>query len=407
MTTIDPASRGSVGIGMSRMLRMLLVSLLVGAVGCGPKNDGKKTTPGGKGGGDGDTAGMDGKDPDGDGKGSGGPPGGGGDDTGGGGDDTGGGGDDTGGGDDDGGDDAVSSGPKVEPPVLDLSDEERKARVKGSLDRARAALEPTHRDPNLAIQEAKAALSVDPNSVDAVVLLAHAYYFRKLYDTAGVLLDRVLNSGVEVVKQRANKHADLFYVYGLVYDKTNDPARATLAYETARNLEPDHKNALLNLGVHYLRDSRYADARDIFLKLTGSLNLRTAATFTNLGSAYRGLSASGTAGDSGRNQLLQDAETAYKRAIDLNKNYAIAYYDLGLLYMDAKPFPLGTGAMDDLVRLDRAKTYFKEYRAMPGADLALVDDRLDTVEKAIKKEQKARKKKEDEAKKKKEGGDDW
>ncbi|HTM22274.1 MAG TPA: tetratricopeptide repeat protein, partial [Kofleriaceae bacterium] len=254
-------------------------------------------------------------------------------------------------------------------------------------------------------QEAKAALSVDPNSVEAVVLLAHAYYFRKLYDTAGVLLDRVLNSGVEVVKQRAQKDADLYYVYGLVFDKTNEPARATLAFETAVKLEPDHKNAMANLAVHYLHDSRYAEARDLCQRLTGALNMRTAATFTNLGSSLRGLSASEAAGN--RNQLLTDAESAYKRAIDIDKNYAIAYYDLALLYMDAKPFPLGTGDMDELVRLDRAKTYFKEYRALPGADIALVDGRLEAIDKAVKKEIKARKKAEDAAKKKEKGGDDW
>jgi tetratricopeptide (TPR) repeat protein len=398
--TIDRRPPGRVPTAMGRLARLLLISAL--ALGCGPKNKNGSTTPKGK---DGDTAGMKDQGPNGDGKG-GGPPGGdqGGGDQGGGGQ----GGGDQGGGDQGGGDqgdDATASGPKIEPPVLDLSESERKARVQGSLARARAALESRARDPNLAIQEAKAALSVDPNSVDAVVLLAHAYYFRKLYDTAGVLLERELGSGVEVVKQRAQKHADLYYVYGLVFDKTGEPARATLAFETAVKLEPDHKNALANLAVHYLHDSRYAEARDISVRLTGPLGMRTAAAFTNLGSALRGLSASETGGN--RNQLLGDAEGAYKRAIDIDKNYAIAYYDLALLYMDAKPFPLGTGDMDELVRLDRAKTYFKEYRALPGADITLVDDRLEQIEKAVKKETKARKKEEEAKKKKGKGGDDW
>ena len=401
-TTIDPASQGRVPTGMARITRTLLVSLLAAllAAACGPKSSGKKTTPGAK---DGDTAGMDGKGPDGDGKGSGdGAPGaddGKGDDGGG----------DSGDGGGDDGDGAVTSGPKIEPPALDMSDQEKKARVDGSLARARAALAATNRDPNLAIQEAKAALSVDPNSVDAVVVLAHAYYFRKLYDTASVLLDRVLDSNVDLVKKRAHKHAGLYYVYGLVFDKTGEPARATFAYETARNLAPENVNVLMNLGVHYLRDSRYADARDIYEKLTGPLGVRSAAAWTNLGSAYRGLSASGTVSEGERVELLKKAETSYKRAIDVDKNYAPGYYDLALLYMDAKPFPLGGGVMDEMKRLDQARTYFKEYRALPGTDTALVDERLQQIDKAVKREQKARDKKAkdaEKAKKKKEGGDD-
>jgi len=396
--SIDPAPRGRVSPIVGPLLRTILVSAMAALAvpACGPKNSGK-TTPSGGGG---DTKGMDGAGPVGDGKDGGGGGAGGGDsgDTGGG--DTG----DTGG--DTGGDDAVVSGPKVEPPMLDISEDEKKSRVNGSLARARDALEEQHRDPNLAIKEAKDALSVDPNSVDAVVVLAHAYYFRKLYDTSQVLLDRVVNSNVTVVKEKAAKHADLYYVYGLVFDKTGEPARATFAYEKARSIEPNHKNALMNLGVHYLADSRYAEARDIYEKLTKQLGVQTPAAWTNLGSAYRGLSASGTIDAGARDSLLRDAETSYKRAIDANKNYAAAYYDLGLLYMDAKPFPLGNGPMDELVRFDRAATYFKDYKTMPGADLKLADERLLQVDKARKKEEKARKKKEKEAADKAKG-DDW
>ena len=62
--------------------------------------------------------------------------------------------------------------------------------------------------------------------------------------------------------------------------------------------------------------------------------------------------------------------------------------------------------MAELARLERAETYFNEYRALPGAKITLVDDMLRSVAKEIKKEKKRLKKLEDAAKKKKKSGDD-
>jgi tetratricopeptide (TPR) repeat protein len=283
---------------------------------------------------------------------------------------------------------------RVEPPVADISEEDANQQVQASLVAARKALAASSRDPNAAIKAAKDALAVDPNNVDAVVLLAHAYYFRKLYDTADVILLRALSSPNKKIANKADSHAALYYVRGLVYDATDQGEKAQLAYERAHELDGKHKGALLNLSVHYIKDSRYAEAQGMLETLTGSLGVTTPAAYTNLGSAYRGRSVEANLGKAQRNQFLTAAETAYKRAVDRDKNYGPAYYNLGLLYMDAKPFPMGGSDMDELKRLGQAKTYFADYRTMPGADIDLVDENIRQVDKAIKKETKARTKKE-------------
>jgi len=294
--------------------------------------------------------------------------------------------------------------PEIKPPMLDIDPAKARAQVQVHIKKARAALDGANKDPNTAIKETKAALAIDPSDMDAVALLAHAYYFKKLDDTAEVLLDLVFFSDVPSQQKAARANPNIWYVYGLVYDRQGLADKARLYYEEALKRNPTFANALLNLGVHYLSESRFADAIRIYEQLTGELKVRTPTTWTNLGSAYRGRSISADNSKAQRDDWLKKAENAYKKAVSLDKNYANAYYDLGLLYFDATPFPAGNGSLDELKRLERAKTYFDEYRHMPGANLDLVDERTREVAKLIKKEQKRRKK---EAKKKKEGGDDW
>ena len=67
--------------------------------------------------------------------------------------------------------------------------------------------------------------------------------------------------------------------------------------------------------------------------------------------------------------------------------------DLGLLYLDSDPFPSGGGTLDNLQRLNQAKSFFDNYQRAPGFDTKLVDERMKDVTKALKRAQKAAKKK--------------
>ncbi|MBK9034564.1 MAG: hypothetical protein IPL61_25405 [Myxococcales bacterium] len=374
-----------------RRLGALGLVLALALAACGGSSKKKATTPGaGSGAGSGDAVGMnDTGDPDGTGAPGGGGSGAGGDVTlpgGGGGDDPAG-----GGGDGGGGDDPLASEPAPPPivaPNLDIPPEQARAEVERHLNTAKTMLAAATPDPDGAILEAKAALAVDGTNVDAQIAIAHAYYLKRLTDTAEVILDTLYN------KRRAavESNAYLNYVYGLIYDRNNEPARAFAAYRKAVSLAPNFASALINLGVHQLDNKQYGDAVGTFERLTSSLNRTDAATWSSLGSAYRGQSADYDPGSGNASSLLGKAETAYKRSLAANKSYGPAYYNLGLLYLDADPFPDGGGAMDTLVRLNRAKTYFDEYKNMPGVDLALYDERIKDVTKLIKREEKKRKK---------------
>lgn len=381
MSSLDLSARARVGSRMTRVLSLALVAALgLGVGACGGKKGGTTTPTGGNvksgsAGGSGEGH-MSDAEPDM-----------GGDTGGGGGGNVAGGGSNSGGGTAAGDDNGPP--PPITPVNLDPSPQQASAAVQQHISAGRLALKGPQVDADLALREAQAALSVDATSVDAVALMAHAYIEKRLYDTAEVILDMLLKER----KDAAKGNARIYYDYGLIYDKTARDAAAVLAYKTAVQLDPNFASALVNLGVHQLANKQYADAIQTYEHVQ-QLGTVDAITWVDLGDAYRGHSADFDPGSPDRDQLLLKAETAYKRAVDLDRNFAPAYYNLGLLYLDADPYPSGGGPMDTLQRLNKAKTYFDQYKDMSGADRKLYDERTKDVDKLIKRETKKRKKSE-------------
>jgi tetratricopeptide (TPR) repeat protein len=275
-------------------------------------------------------------------------------------------------------------GPTVVPPNLDPDPATVKSQVDAQLTIAKGALAQPTPDADGALRAARSALALDAANVDAAAYVAFAYYHKRLYDTAELVLDDLFK------REAAKRNANVFYVYGLVYDRTNRPERAALAYKTATELDGKHASALVNLGVHQLKNSQYAEAQSTFERLTKEFGRNDAITLTSLGSAYRGRSADYPQGAPERDQFVRTAEAAYKRALQANASYGHAYYNLGLLYLDTDPFP---GLADTMLRLNAAKSFFDQYKNMPGVDINLYQSRTKDVDKAIKRAQKQLKQK--------------
>lgn len=291
---------------------------------------------------------------------------------------------DRGGSGDDGGD------PTAEAPIvfpnLDPDPAQARAQVQQQLGVAKQALMRTPPDADGALAAAKQALAIDAASVDAAAYVAFAYYHKKQYDTSELVLDELFK------RPTAKQNATVYYVYGLIYDHTNRPEQAVLAYSKAVEIDPGYTSALINLGVHQLRNKQYGQAQATFERLTKQMGREDAITLTSLGSAYRGRSADYPVGSSERTQFILGAEAAYKRALSVNPNYGPAYYNLSLLYLDADPYPARGGTtLDNLQRLNTAKSYLDQYKNMPGVDIKLYDERMKDVTRAIKREEKLRK----------------
>lgn len=284
-----------------------------------------------------------------------------------------------------GSDSSATDGPMMFP-NLDPDPGQAKSQVDQHLAVARQALSSSTPDADTALREAKEALKIDATSVDAAAYYAFAYYHKKQYDTAELVLDDVFK------RDSAKKNAGIYYVYGLVYDHTNRPEQAVLAFNKAIEINPNFPSALINVGAHQLRNKQYAEAQGTFERLTKEFRRNDAVVLTSLGSAYRGRAGEYPAGSGDRNQLITASERAYRRAILGNPNYGPAYYNLALLYLDADPFPSGGGNLDTMQRLNAAKDFLDKYKDMPGVDMKMYDERMKDVTKAVKHEEKRRKK---------------
>jgi len=273
--------------------------------------------------------------------------------------------------------------PAVVFPNQDPDPNAAKAQVDAQLATAKAALAQPNPDGDGALRAAKAALAINAASVDAAAYVAYAYYAKKQYDTAELVLD-------ELFKRPSSKqNATVFYVYGLVYDKTNRPEQAVKAFQTAVQLDPNMGSAWVDLGVHQLQNKQYAEAQATFEKLTQPPFSKTdAVTLTSLGSAYRGHAGDYPVGSGDRNGLVNKADAAYKRALQTDANYGPAYYNLGLLYLD---FDTVGGTSDALQRIAASEAFFNNYKNAPGVDMKLFDERMKDVTKAKKRAQKAAK----------------
>jgi tetratricopeptide (TPR) repeat protein len=277
----------------------------------------------------------------------------------------------------------MAATPQVTMPNYDPDPGQARAQVEQHLRVARQALATPTPDPDTALREARLALDVDAANVEAAAMVAFAYYHKKLYDTAELVLDDLFK------RDAAKQNANVYYVYGLVYDHTGRPDQAVLSYRKALEINPNHASALINLGVHQLQNTRYTEALATFERLTSQFGRSDAVTLTSLGSAYRGHAADYPAASPDHDDYVRRAEAAYKRALQTNPSYGPAYYNLGLLYLDNEPFP---GLRDNLLRLNTSKSYFDQYKNMPGVDMKLYDDRMKDVTKAIKRAEKQQKK---------------
>ena len=270
---------------------------------------------------------------------------------------------------------AAPAKPEIKPPGQDLPIDKRDAMVADHLMRGDQAL--AGRDADTAIREARAALDLDESNVPAMVILGHGYYLKAYDDKA----EAVLN--IARSRPGGEQNPKLWMLLGLIFDRAPLGVReneALAAYETAAALKPDYVAAQTNRGAIYLKRKRYADAVTVYEAVV-NMDGRSARAHCALGSAYRGLS-----GDPGqpRDDLLGKAENQYRLAMAADSNYFQSYYNMGLLYLDADPFP----GLDTEARLKNAVRFLQNYQSLVGPSSAdTVDKPLAAAEKALKKEQ--------------------
>ena len=248
---------------------------------------------------------------------------------------------------------AAAADPKAAlPTIRDRDPEEEKRKMATSRQqsaKAREALEKGNLDQ--AITLARAALRVHEQNVDAMLIIAEAYYKQSKYE----IVQAVVSSGLAVdAKIRTPAEtSQLYNLQGFAFLKMEKESSATQSFKKAA--ESDDKNAAAwnNLGTRYLEAGDIATAASCF-SYAVELDKGFYKAHLNLGAAQR---AQGK---------LTDAEKSMLAALKMRPSYPEAYFDLGILYLDADPFP----NLDTTARLNKSIQYLEKYKSVSNARAA-------------------------------------
>jgi tetratricopeptide (TPR) repeat protein len=275
---------------------------------------------------------------------------------------------------------------RIKVPGMDLPPEQKQQRVQGHLSAAHAAIRGG--TPDKAISEAQKALEVEETNAEAMIVLGHAYFMKQWDDKAEAILKIALK------QPEGERSPQLHMILGLIYDRAPNDERddeALTEYEKAAQLKADYVQAHMNRGAIYLERKRYADAVVAFEEVV-DIQKQNPRAQTNLGAAYRGRSADFVNDAAQRDLFLRKSETALKTAMAQNTTFSPAYFNLGLLYLDADPFP----GLETLQRYQMAMRYLNEYKRHAGPTMKAgdpVDDYLAFAQKEYDKEVKRQQKK--------------
>jgi len=211
-----------------------------------------------------------------------------------------------------------------------------------------------------AIRQSKLALGRDERYVPAMIVMAKAYYHLGKYELAGSIVE--LAKSIDPNGRNAAECYDLQGFLSLTHD---DRISATAAFKKSTEADPSFGPAFVNLTAQYLYAKNYDGAVQSG-EQAARLLPNSARAHLDLGSAYRG------------KLRYADAEKEYKRAGQLDPSMADVYFNLGILYLDAKEMP-GPGGqpMDLIAKLNVAIQHLNRYKQLAGYKLTK-DDPADT-----------------------------
>jgi len=232
------------------------------------------------------------------------------------------------------------------PGARDRDPEEEKRKMAASRKQS-AAAEKALRGGQLdaAVVSAREALMTHEQNAEAMLVMAEVFHRRGNHELVLAVTASVLQIDAKVLLPADASRAHNLKGFAFLAAKNQEAAFTSFR----KAAEADDKNAAAwnNLGAQYLRIGDAKTAIDCFLYAT-SLDPGFFKAHLNLGSAYRA------------SRAWAKADAAYRQALKLRASYPEAYFNLGVLYLDADPYPgLATTA-----RLQKAIDSFSRYREL-------------------------------------------
>lgn len=126
-------------------------------------------------------------------------------------------------------------------------------------------------------REWEQAVQLDPNNVEARLLLAS--YYLQAPGIAGGDKNKAKEQASEILKRDLLKG---HLAWAQVYESEKDVEKAEQEYRKAVDIDPHKTGAYSSLGAFYLNQKRYEESREIYLKIL-DMNPQEAAAYYQLG----------------------------------------------------------------------------------------------------------------------------
>jgi tetratricopeptide (TPR) repeat protein len=215
---------------------------------------------------------------------------------------------------------------------------------------------------------AQQALAKQPDSKDAMVVIARDFYRNHKWDLAKYALQAILEGSDDgSLPPRDKGNPDALLMRGLIERDTGDRKSALNDFDQASQKRPDLFEAYVNLGEMKLEAGNAGDAQAPLEKAV-KYAPNSAIAHLDLGDCYRLLGRPG------------DAKSELEKARGMDSTLAGVHYDLGLLYLYSPSVPGASGQAD---QLSKAITELQQFQSMrnakvkgPGDD---VDDLISTA----------------------------
>ena len=199
-----------------------------------------------------------------------------------------------------------------------------------------------------AIGEARNALKDHEQNVEAMLVIAEAFYKQGKHELVQSVSGSILKVDAKVLTPEEKSQA--YNLMGFAYLQAGKRLDAFTAFKNAAETDANNASAWNNLGVQYMWRGDSKTAESCF-EYAVSLDGKFAEAQLNWGASLRA------------NGKLVEAERAFQDAAKLRPNWADVHFNLGVLYLDAEQLP----NLDETAKLEAAIDEFEKYKNLVGS----------------------------------------
>ncbi|MCA9680573.1 MAG: tetratricopeptide repeat protein [Myxococcales bacterium] len=196
-----------------------------------------------------------------------------------------------------------------------------------------------------AIDEARKALREHEQNVEAMLVIAEAFYKQGKHELVQSVTGSILKVDEKILTPEEKSQA--YNLMGFAYLQAGSRGEAYKAFKNAAEADDHNASAWNNLGVQYMWRNDSATAETCFEYAVG-LDPKFADAQLNWGAALRA------------NGKISEAESAFQAASKLRPDWPEVHFNLGVLYLDAPTI----GSLDTTGRLNAAIKEFEQYKSL-------------------------------------------